>query len=784
MSATTAPATPRTKSVEPTVAVSLAPGMAILFAYAITVFVSAFLLFQVQPLISKFILPWFGGSPAVWTTAMLFFQVVLCAGYGYAHLISGRLGPRGQFLGHAVLLAVAGCVTLITRITPLESMKPSGAANEDPTWLILMLLLTTVGLPYFVLSSTGPLLQKWFSDAYPGTNPYRLFALSNVGSLAALISYPLLFEPRWDSHQQANAWSYGMAVFVALGAFCAFWTFRARMKVAQAAAGTTPKADTSPAPGWGLWIVWILLPALASVMFLAVTNEMCQNLATIPLLWIIPLSLYLISFIIAFDSPRWYSRTVYCLTALVFLVLMSEFSTVTDWLSIGLNAAYGYDEDHDKAFRLWTNVWLQAGVFFGGLAAVCSICHCEMARLRPSTKHLTAYFMTMSIGGAVGGILVNLVCPYVFTTFFELPLTMAVAAVVAGVFLAWPAATTPTDTAPSEAGLHRSGTGMMLRRYGGAALALGTLWIVVYGQMLGWEGNDPSAFSNTVHRARNFYGLVSVAHRSRYLDTPGDGANPDENYAFVSGHIMHGRQFARPEMRSRTDIAYWGPGTGCESAMRHVGQRPNCRIGIVGLGIGTIAGFAKDGDYVRAYEINPEVVKIARNTAWFTYLDDAEKRGAKVDTVLGDARLKLEYELRETGPHKFDVLCLDAFSGDAVPTHLITDEAFALYKQHLQPDGIIVVNITNTYLDLFPVVRQLADRHGYQWTRIYNKGDNDRLLYRTYFMLLTNDETFLAKTPPQIDDMHSGGKHAKFLVERHAPLWTDRFSSLLPIIQY
>lgn len=794
------------------------PSSIVLAIYAVTVFVSAFLLFQVQPLISKFILPWFGGSPAVWTTAMLFFQVALCAGYGYAHWLSANLAARAQFWVHATLLTIAAAVTAYTRIMPMDALKPSGAETESPMVLILVLLTTTVGLPYFVLSSTGPLLTKWFGDAYPGTSAYRLFALSNVGSLAALLTFPFVFEPMWDSRQQAFYWSMGMAVFAVLGTLCAYWTFvaRARRDTEPDRSGGNHVAPHEIAPGLSSWLLWIALPALASVMFLAVTNELCQNVATFPLLWILPLSIYLISFIIAFDSPGWYSRVAYCTLTLVMLVALAHFDLAAEWASEALNRLAGISRTDQGAYRLWADLPVQCGTYLGVLALVCCVCHCEMARLKPSSKYVTAYFMTMSVGGAIGGLLVNLVCPKVFSTFFELPLAMLAAAVTATVFLTIPGGGR-READPSKS-LSRKASPALGFAFGAAALIL----MLFSPSFDSRDTVDTKGRNGTIYRGRNFYGLVSVQHRSQFLNEAGDGLNPDENYTFFSGHIRHGRQYARQnplseqtlaahlvsltdeedrqeallnnadlpqaeldrKTRSSTAIAYWGPGTGCDAAMRYVITRPNCRIGIVGLGIGTIAGYAKKGDYIRAYEINPLVRDIAENAEWFTYLADARERGVDIDVVLGDARLKLEYELRHSGSHEFDVLCLDAFAGDAVPTHLITDEAFALYKQHLKAKAIIVVNITNTYLDLYPVIRGLADKHGLKWTRIYDKGNSDNLLYRTYYMLLTNDDEFLAKTPSRTEDMHAGPRHARFLKERTVPLWTDRYSSLLPIIQH
>lgn len=735
-------------------------GMAVIVAYAATIFFSAFLLFQVQPLISKFILPWFGGSPAVWTAAMLFFQVVLFGGYLYAHLTSTYLSPRVQFALHIALLVAAAGISLATYIAPGEALKPTGDESESPLLKILILLGATVGLPYFVLSSTGPLLQKWYSDAFRGASPYRLFALSNLGSLLALLSYPFFFEVRFDSQQQGTIWSFAFTFFALCCAFCAWWTFQARQAQAAPSSPLVGVATTEESStGAWRWVAWIFLPALASMMFLAVTNEVCQNLATVPLLWIIPLSLYLISFIIAFDHPRWYSRIGYSIAALLTLVYLANFNDISRWLEYTIedfvDAVRG-PEYEPFLIYIRSNMLIEYTVHFLALFLVCMICHCELVRLRPSPQRLTAFYLTMSLGGAVGGIFVNLICPYVFTTFYEFPLGMAISAALSTALIVF---------AFRQANR---------REFAGAALALGSqavLAIAVWQLGLNWWAKSDS---NRVvqHRARNFYGLVSVEHDDIKLQK-----DQLDHYNFRSGHIVHGRQWAHPEKRGNTEIAYWGPGSGCRRALEYKTQKPDCRIGVVGLGIGTIAGFAKEGHYLRMYEINPEVIEIAQRPPFY-FLADCK---AKQDIVAGDARLQLERELKNDGSHQFDVLCLDAFSGDAVPTHLLTAEAFDLYKKHLKSDGIIVVNITNTYLDLYPVVRQLAAASNLKHTRIFKKKNGDLLQYRTYFVLVTNDQEFLDSNPEDMVDAKDSGE--EFLKDREAPLWTDRYHSLWHVLQ-
>jgi spermidine synthase len=815
-------------------------GAAIIGAYAITIFTSAFLLFQVQPLISKFILPWFGGSPAVWTAAMLFFQVVLFGGYLYAHLTSTYLSPRGQFALHLVLLAVAAVLALYTQISPSEALKPTGD-EKSPLLQILIVLGASVGVPYFALSSTGPLLQKWFSDAFAGASPYRLFALSNVGSLLALLSYPFFFEVHWDSRQQAAMWSLGFAAFAVCCAFCAWWTFKARSSEAAMLARSPIKhsaADDQPV-SWWLRAAWIGLPALASVMFLAVTNEVCQNVATVPLLWIIPLSFYLVSFIVAFDHPRWYSRTLCAIGAIALLTYVSNFGDFATALERGLNRALGLTESHQIVLESWV---MECGVYFVGLLLVCLICHCELAALKPGPKHLTSYFLSMSLGGALGGIFVNLIAPRIFTTFFEMPLAFLAAIAAAGVALylsaSKQAASIQWRPAVIAIAIMGAAAAVLLYRMtlgekpqvaasvpiaqafailtGALAVvaAVAALWprasstwklagvsaataaallTVTYWQIIDNLNVNPNARNVTIYRARSFFGIVSVQHRSR--------TEPQfENLTFRSGHVPHGKEYYDKARWADTYLAYWGKDTGCRLSLEYkVKQQPNCRIGVVGLGVGTIGAFAKAGDYVRFYEINPQVTDIAKK--FFHYLDICEANGATYDIIHGDARLKLEQELNEKPEgHRFDVLCLDAFSGDAVPTHLLTTEAFAMYKQHLKPDGIIVCNITNTYLDLWPVIKRLADEHGFKTARVYRPTERQSLVERTYFAMLTNDQEFLGpvmsgarqrlrdqlqnpdESPGEIPEVLIR-MPANFQKKRDIPLWTDRYHNLFQVLR-
>lgn len=721
--------------------------------FAATIFLSAFLLFQVQPLLSKFILPWFGGTPAVWTAAMLFFQLVLFGGYLYAHLLSNWCTANQRLAIHLTLLTLAAMNVAWSQLTPPLWLRPEGNAGENPLLQVMLLLGVTVGFPYFALSATGPLLQRWFHDALPGNSPYRLFALSNLGSLIALVSYPFFFEVYWGVGTQAFLWSLAYIVFVLGCGYCAYRTWQlarssrpVRKTPAEQKVGPTspPAATPSLYPRIAYWLA---LSTLASVMFLAVTNEVCQNVASVPLLWVVPLSLYLLSFIVAFDQPRWYSRFGYSAGVLVLLALVTYYDPAFEQLDMVLNALLGLTGDQELALEnVW---WLKAGCYFLALFLIATLCHGELARSRPHAEQLTAFYLTMSLGGALGGLFVNLAAPQLFRTFWELPLGMTLT-LGAAAALAWVAVR-------QQALVVRASVGVV-------AAGLGLLSIA---GLLAEEFEAPNPAYQTEFENRNFYGIVSVMHR--------DIAGPDENYTFFSGNIQHGKQLADPAQR-RTPLTYYGEGSGCEAAIQYVQQRqPSARIGVVGLGVGTIATYARAKDSIRLYEINPEVIRIAEDTRWFHFLSDCP---CKPEVVLGDARMQLEKELRDHGSQQFDVLVVDAFSGDSVPTHLLTREAFAVYLQHLKPDGLLVLHITNTHLDLHPVVSKLADHFQMSQRRIYQRAQMDRMLYRNYYFIASRDPEFLAGVPDRIEEL------PEFLRRpRSIPLWTDEYTNLTSLLR-
>ncbi len=674
--------------------------------FALTVFVSAFLLFQIEPLISKFILPWYGGSPAVWTTCLLFFQVVLFCGYAYAHLSTRFLEPRLRVILHCALLGLA---LLLLHVAPGDRFKPLAAS--DPTSSILVLLCATVGLPYFALSSTGPLLQAWFSDAYPSRSPYRLYALSNLGSLIALLSYPFVFEPAFDVLTQARLWSWLFGGFALACALCAIKALPALRAVQHGVALSREPAS------WLDRARWVGLPACASLALLATTNHVTSDVAVIPFLWVAPLSLYLVTFIVAFDHERWYRRRAFAVLSVVSCLALGCIDPLRDALE-----ALHYD------FTFVADLALHFTALFG----VCMLCHGELVRSRPSPARLTEFYLSISAGGALGGVFVSLVAPAIFSTFFEWTLTLLVSFVL-GVAVCYASSRRPKSA---------------LRTAFAALVAVTGLLAIYYYQR---DDDAPLAV------LRNFYGVVSVYETDK--DDPAL-----HHFSLAHGIVVHGRQFVSPEKRQQP-VAYYAPGTGVGQALGYFQKQPDLRVGAVGLGVGTIAAYVGAGQSIRFYEINEQVQTLAER--YFSFL--SESRG-QTKIVLGDARLSLEREPSQ----QFHVFVLDAFSGDAVPAHLLTQEAFAIYLRHLRSEGVIAVNITNRHLNLAPVVRALADAYHLRAVRVFSEPNSAQLSYRADWMLLSKNDAFLAqvKAAPNPEARSS------------APLlWTDHYSNLFQILE-
>lgn len=682
---------------------------ALVAAFAVTIFLSAFLLFQVQPLLSKTILPWFGGTPSVWTTCMLFFQTLLFAGYAYAHIINQRFSPRGQMLLHIGLL-LAAC--LLLPIIPSDDWKPTG--TENPTLRIVLLLSATVGLPFFILSSTGPLLQSWFARAGEGASPYRLYALSNVGSLLALLSYPFLVEPAWDSLTQAHFWSWGFAAFGVLCAGCAFWTSKTAKPQAATNRDAGVFADDEP-PTWGVRALWFLLAMAASVMLLATTNQVCMDVASVPFLWVMPLTLYLMTFILCFDSDKWYSRKWFAIASAV---------SIAGVCVIMLKGAGG-------------SLIAQVLIYFAGLFFTAMVCHGELVRLKPAPRHLTAFYLIISAGGAAGGLFVGLLAPLIFPTFLEMHIALfGVWALALVVFFR-------DRHCPLYNGRPRWAWGLMLM---GVFVLAGALRI-----------QAGITLDHSVEVSRNFYGVLRIEER--------DADDPQwHRTRLVHGRILHGLQFRHDQYR-HIPTTYYGKQSAVGMVLGNEESKPNRHVGVVGLGVGTVATYAKPSDRFRFYEINPDVVRLAKK--YFTYLSDCK---GETEIVVADARQALEREENQ----QFDVLIVDAFSGDAIPAHLVTEEAFDLYRRHLKDDGVLAFHISNLYFDLQSLVAAGADRYGWQVLTYQSKGDKKTGTKPAVWMLIAKD-----LSRPLLQEVRKVGK----LYDGPRVKWTDQRSSLSEILK-
>jgi hypothetical protein len=669
--------------------------------FAGTIFSSAFLLFLVQPLIAKQILPWFGGSSAVWALCMVFFQVTLLAGYAYSDWVSRHLAPRRQVMVHLTLLALS---LAFLPILAGPQWKPAGDA--DPTLWILGLLVTTIGLPYFLLSTTAPLIQSWVSRTLIGTHVYRYFSLSNLAALLALISYPFILEPRAALATQAYAWSGVYALFTLLCAGAALYFMRHAHTLPPEAHARTHEAEGDWDPKRRDYLLWLGLSAMGSWLLVAITNHITQNVAAIPFLWLLPLTLYLLTFVLCFESDRWYRRRWFLLPTAALLLL----------------CAYGLQDS-----SIGVNIFVAIPVYALGLFFLCMFLHGELAQMRPGPRYLTRFYLMLALGGALGGISVGLIAPRVLPAYYELGIGFVIVGLLAMVLLR-----------PSRP------------LFGTAAVIA-----VLCGWFLYVQIEDD--FAGTRRIARNFYGnLLS-------LDT--EREDPRDNVRqLYHGSIKHGEQYLAPERRMEP-TTYYGPTSGVGRAIANTD--PNAKkVGLIGLGAGTLAVYGRPGDVYRFYEINPQVIELAQSE--FSFMGESQ---ARIETVLGDARLSLERE----PPQGFDVLAVDAFSGDSVPVHLITAEAMDLYLRHLDEHGIIAFHVTNRFLWLPPVVDEIARAKGLSTLLIHDDAEGTDLR-RTDWMLV-------ARSPGVLE--REGIREAATELARVPGLraWTDDFNNLFDVLK-
>jgi spermidine synthase len=693
--------------------------------YVSAIFLSSSLLFLVEPMAGKRLLPLLGGSSAVWITCLVFFQTTLLLGYLCAHAIATRLSRRAQLVAYGFLLALS-LVQVFANLNPHPH-----ASTTRPVFSVLWVLAMLIGLPFLALSATNPLLQSWYAhgrvsgDKKSSAPPYRLFALSNFGSLLALLAYPVLVEPNFSLRMQTLAWSVGFLVFVVI---CGI-IIASRRKVPdildveqqlspattisepaapQAAAAAAPSLLPDVVPSPGERTLWLLMAACGSLLLSAVTSHLSQNIAAIPLLWILPLTIYLLTFVLAFNGGKIYSRRIMmgllpsALGGVAYLIVDTTMD-VPIMISIPLFC-----------------LTLFIGAFF---------CHGELYLRRPSTSFLTQYYLLIAAGGALGSMFVGVLAPMVFSGSYEMAWSLVYTAALAAALMwrqhwAW--------------------------RIFWPAAAVGLLAVVVLQERADRE--------NAIVQVRSFYGTLRV--------TDEETEDAGRYRTLIHGTIQHGTQFMASDELRRLPTTYYSRDSGVGLALDNCCKGRARRVADIGLGTGTLAAYGESGDVFRFYEIDPRVEVIAKNV--FTYLRESR---AKIEIAHGDARLSMEAE----PPENYDVIAVDAFSGDAIPVHLLTAEAIKLYQRHLAPGGIIAFHISNTYLSLAPVVQAQADHAGLHAILVTTEDNDDTGAFSSDWVLVTSNEKFLAL--PEIADAS-----AKIELKQGLRLWTDDYSSLLPIL--
>lgn len=700
--------------------------------YALTVFVSSFLLFLVQPIIAKQIVPWFGGTAGVWTACLAFFQLALLAGYAYSDAVQ-KLSAKAQSWLHIGLLLVS---LAALPILAGDHWKPAG--DEEPLFRILGLLAATIGLPYFLLATTGPLMQSWF--AREQTSPevaqraYRLFALSNFASLLGLLSYPFAIEMWVSTKVQAIAWSGVYVAYAALVIAVAVRAMRpavnfeksslpaqvpARSKGKIAAAEMVANGPVSPR--FQDYALWFSLAGLPTMLLLSVSSHVTQNVASIPFLWVLPLSLYLFTFVVAFEGRSgkgWYLRDSMLLPAMVIAAFMA-------WGLIADDGVLAID--------------YAIPLYLGGLFLLCLFCHGELSQSKPDTRFLTRFYLVIALGGACGGLVVSFLGPVLLPFYWELPMAI----LLVGALGAWIASSRvrgPLQT-----------------------VFLGGSLVSIAASAVFLKDYVSDNYIDNVDASRSFYGTLRVKER------PLSG-QPEPVRRLVHGVILHGLQDTNENAR-REPTSYYGRGSGVGIALQEMAmQNPKgMRVGVIGLGVGTLATYGRAVDHYRFYEINPHVVQIAQND--FFYLKDSP---AEISIAIGDARLVLERE----PANQFDVLVIDAFSSDSIPIHLMTREAMQVYLKHLTPDGVIAFHVTNRYLELSPVVELIAQEVGYRAALVADEpaGDGRAITAFSDWVLVSRNERLLASRAV---------REKQYLIDSIAGLkpWTDDFNNLFRVLK-
>jgi hypothetical protein len=726
--------------------------------FGVTIFVSASLLFSVQPMVAKMLLPLLGGTPAVWNTCMVFFQAVLLAGYVYALLIS-RLRLKHQLVAQLVLLCFA-FISLPIRLS--SSWINSVPSTENPSLWLLACLAFTVGLPFFIVSSNSPLLQKWFSNtaATSAQDPYFLYSASNAGSLLALLAYPALLEPFFSLRSQSRIWTTIYALLVILIAVCAFPLWRS-IKTHPVNSTTEPETNAPEKLMLARKLRWLLLAFAPSSLMLGVTNYITTDIASVPLLWIIPLAIYLLTLVIAFAKRQLFSSRLPALvvpgaTVVLLMIYLADTSGSGARTLILLHLAY---------------------FFFAAL-----MCHSQLAADRPAASHLAEFYVWFSLGGVLGGVFNALIAPMIFRSVVEYPLVILLSC------LLLPANQKGFSVAKERRldfalpvlifaltfGLGWLADKVAPAKVGGLLFVLAVPLFLSYplrkrplrfalslGAVMVGAGFVTGASTHTLHAERNFFGVLRV------LDDRGTGL-----HSFLHGSTVHGRQSTNPERRCEPLSYYHHDGPLGKIFAQVERGSGNPKVAIVGLGAGATASYARANERWTFYEINPAVVSIARSTEYFTYLSDCAR--APMEVVLGDARLKL----RSAQDSGYDLIVLDAFSSDSIPLHLMTQQALDLYLSKLAPSGLLVFHISNRNLDLGPVLAELAGSRNLTALSLLDLSPSQpNGKDPSHWVALTRNSRDLGNLVNE--------PNARLMVSNSTQhLWTDDFSNIISVFKW
>lgn len=733
--------------------------LSLIVLFAATLFISASLMFILQPMFGKILLPLLGGSPSVWNTCMVFYQSILFLGYLYAHYISTTRSPNRQILIHGAVLVLS--VFALPVGLSGDVVPPT---DTNPTFWLFWTLMLAIGLPFFVVSTTAPLMQKWFANVghHTSHDPYYLYAASNAGSLIALLSYPFLLEPNIGLHEQKTYWSGGYLLLGAMIAGCAFILWKTHKTMSASQENILEDIVLHPTTK----LHWLALAFVPSSLLLGLTNFISTDIASVPLLWIIPLTLYLLTFILVFS--KWNDRIHPMMVRVQPMVLLPfiAFSFI-----------------NPAVLPYWVDLGLHLLSFF--IAVM--VCHGELARLRPHTRHLTTFYLIMSFAGMLGGMFNTFVAPFVFNGVYEYPIMIVAALLLrpglkasigannkdwlkqaifpAALFIFGISLYAAIDDLPEY--LDTIGVGLILMAgmtysFRGKPLTLSLLTGILIFFTVALHG----LLSNTLYQDRTFFGVLSV----RESVLVNEQNRPEKYHEFFHGTTKHGAQRLAPEV-SRTPLTYFSrPGPIGQLFTVFDNSNQNWDVGIIGLGAGTLACYAKEGQKWTFYELDPLVVEIAENPSYFSYISQCNP---KINMVVGDARLSLEKEPDQ----KFDLYIVDAFSSDSIPTHLLTQEAIQLYFKKLKPNGILALHITNRHLALKKVLSDHAKQLRLAALIQEFKPETEIPL------VVATDWVVMAKRPETLEPLRASnlGSWQKMPLYFGLKPWTDDFTNIVTI---